>query len=359
MWRVLLLLSVVLPPGLVAIEGSRARKLPAPERTIRVERALFVSIPAEVVLLSTAGIAGFFDFVDNFREPFDSIVLFSPALVSMLAAMAVAELMKGSADGSRRTDLVKAILLAAVAVFLIVMAFVVIPALFPAEFRIIIFLALMLAVAEAFSRVLRRVEKGRPLEGELKREVEELCRRAGVEVDGVYLIKDGGINALVTGAKGKTVFVTWGAFEKLEKDELLAVIAHELGHVKKRHMLKGYALAILPIVPMTILLKIGDGLPEAVLTICVVLSLIILVAGVLYRLVRFNLRCEFEADEFAAELVGADAMIRALRKISEHEEIPVKTPKWFNVLHSHPSIWERIERLSAMRTDQNREKPDV
>jgi len=110
-------------------------------------------------------------------------------------------------------------------------------------------------------------------------------------------------------------------------------------------MLKGYALSILPVVLITILLKIGDRLPEAILTICVVLSFIILVAGLLYRLTRFNLKCELEADEFAAELLGANAMIRALKKISEYYEIPVKTPKWFDVIYSHPSIEERIKNL--------------
>ncbi|WP_372816128.1 M48 family metalloprotease [Pyrococcus kukulkanii] len=110
-------------------------------------------------------------------------------------------------------------------------------------------------------------------------------------------------------------------------------------------MLKGYALSILPVVLITILLRIGDRLPEAILTICVVISFIILVAGLLYRLVKFNLNCELEADEFAAELVGADAMIKALKKLSEYEEIPMKTPKWFNVIYSHPSIEERIKNL--------------
>ena len=163
-----------------------------------------------------------------------------------------------------------------------------------------------------------------------------------------YTFEDDEINAFVTGAKGKTVFVTRGALENLGRDELLAIIAHELGHVKGRHMLRGYTFAILPIVPMAIVAKIGDRLPEMVLTICVVLSFVILVAGVLYRLARFNLKHEFEADEFAAKLVGADAMIRALKKISEHGEIPEETPKLFNVINAHPSIRERVERLSAL-----------
>ncbi|MFA4663254.1 hypothetical protein QDY65_08550 [Pyrococcus kukulkanii] len=88
-------------------------------------------------------------------------------------------------------------------VFLLALAFVIIPTLFPVEFRIIVLLALMLAVTEAFSRVLRCVEKGKLLEGELKREVGELCRRAGVKVGRVYLIEDEEINAFVNGARGK------------------------------------------------------------------------------------------------------------------------------------------------------------
>ncbi|ASJ16232.1 hypothetical protein A3L04_03620 [Thermococcus chitonophagus] len=291
----------------VVIEGRRARKLEKQERFIRVERAVFIGIFITLALFMVTGVLGFFDFVSRFKEPLDKIILFLPVIISILASIAVADLIREEVEGSAKTNLLKAFLLASGAVFLIAVAFVVIPALFPVEFRIIIFLALMLAVAEAFSRIIKQAEKARPLGGELRKEVEELCRRTGVDVDGIYLIEDEGINALVTGAKGKTIFVTKGAIEHLERDELLAIIAHELGHVKKRHMLKGYALSILHIVPMTILLKIGDRLPEAVLTIYIVLSFVILVAGLLYRLARFNLKCELEADEFAAELVGADA----------------------------------------------------
>ncbi|MFA4641059.1 hypothetical protein [Pyrococcus kukulkanii] len=90
-------------------------------------------------------------------------------------------------------------------VFLLALAFVIIPTLFPVEFRIIVLLALMLAVTEAFSRVLRCVEKGKLLEGELKREVEDLCRRAGVKVGRVYLIEDEEINAFVNGARENNI----------------------------------------------------------------------------------------------------------------------------------------------------------
>ncbi|WP_231963793.1 M48 family metalloprotease [Thermococcus chitonophagus] len=47
-------------------------------------------------------------------------------------------------------------------------------------------------------------------------------------------------------------------------------------------------------------------------------------------------------------------MIRALKKISEHDEIPVKTPKWFNVIYSHPSIGERIKNLKDNQAKNER-----
>ena len=187
MWRVLLVISMITPPLMVTIEGLRARKLPRPEGIIRVERAFFISIFVGVALFSVTGVMGFFDFVDRFREPFNRIVLFSPIALSVLAAAFVSALMEGDVENSRRTDILKALLLALAVVFLLAMAFVVIPNLFPTGLDIIVSLALMLAVAEAFSRIIRRVEGGRPLEGELRKNVEELCRKAGVDVDGIYL----------------------------------------------------------------------------------------------------------------------------------------------------------------------------
>ncbi|AMM54450.1 hypothetical protein TQ32_08115 [Pyrococcus kukulkanii] len=184
----------------VVIEGRRTGKLEKQERFIRIERAIFIGLFITLALFMLTGVLGFFDFVSRFKEPLDKILLFSPVIISIVASIVIADLMREEVEDSTKTNLLKAFLLASGVVFLLALAFVVIPALFPLEFRIIVLLALMLAVAEAFSRVLRRVEKGKLLEGELKRKVEELCRRAGVKVDGVYLIEDEEINAFVTGA---------------------------------------------------------------------------------------------------------------------------------------------------------------
>lgn len=346
MWGALLLLSLILPPALVAIEGRKAKRagLERQEALIRIERAVLISIVITLVLLTIAGILGFFDFVSRFREPIDKLVLALPVLVSITASVVTAEAVLEEIELS---SAIKALLLTLGALITITAMFAVVPSLFPPEAEVFVYILLALITAEVFSQIIRRIGKGQPLDGELREEIESLCRKAGVAVEKIYVIEDEDINAIVTGAKGKTIFVTRGALENLERDELLAIIAHELGHIRRKHLFKGHALTILPIIPTLILLKIGEKLPEDVLTLSIAVCFAVLIAGVFYRFAKFNLTCELEADEFAGELVGADAMIRALKKISEHDEIPTRTPKWFDVIYSHPSIEIRIKNLQA------------
>ena len=77
-------------------------------------------------------------------------------------------------------------------------------------------------------------------QGEMRREMEESCRSAGVRVRDLMLWRTGGTPG-EWGRDGifpraRWVLLTDGLMERLERDELLAVLGHELAHVRNRHM---------------------------------------------------------------------------------------------------------------------------
>ncbi|AEC52632.1 putative protein caax prenyl protease 1 related protein [Pyrococcus sp. NA2] len=349
MWKVLLVISIIIPPLMVFIEGRRIRRSEKQEMVIRLEKVYIVSIILCAVIFSVSGFLGFFDFVSKFVSPLDMLLLFLPVILSIsISTLILVAFLEE--ERLKKPGTILTLILVFCFIVIVASVFIVIPELFPWKLRLPIYAILFLVVAEGTAVILRRIGKGKPLQNELRETIENLCRRINVEVEEIYVIQDEGLAALVTGAKGKTVFITEGLLENLDKDEILAVIAHELGHIKKKHLLKDYGVVILSIAPLSLLPFILESIHASsfVEIALIIASFAILILGMLYRYMRMTFQHEFEADEFAANLVGAEAMIRALEKISEREKIPRRTPKWFNILHRHPSIEERIDRLKSL-----------
>ncbi|MFA4718856.1 hypothetical protein [Pyrococcus kukulkanii] len=126
MWEILLLVSIIASPLFVMIEGRRARKLEKQKRFIRIERAVFIGLFIMLALFMLTGVLGFFDFVSRFKEPVDKIVLFSPAMISVITSIVIADIMREEVE-SRQNEPPKAFLLASGVVFLLALAFVIIP----------------------------------------------------------------------------------------------------------------------------------------------------------------------------------------------------------------------------------------
>lgn len=76
--------------------------------------------------------------------------------------------------------------------------------------------------------------------GEIRSTLEAACASTGVRIRDILLWRTGGmINGAVTGlfARWRWVLLSDGLLERLERDEVLAVMAHELAHVRRRHMI--------------------------------------------------------------------------------------------------------------------------
>lgn len=207
-------------------------------------------------------------------------------------------------------------------------------------------------------------------EGELKqaiRAMAEKCRFPLVEVS----VMDGSrrsskSNAFFTGfGKNKKIALFDTLIAKHSVPELVAVLAHEIGHYQKKHILQGMAFGIAQMGVTFYLLSFflnnaelfrAFGLQET----SVYLSLILF--GFLFQPITkvlsvmlsvWSRKNEFEADAYAADVTRSpDALVTALKKLCR-DNLANLTPHPFYVFlnYSHPPVLQRIEALRAPQRD--------
>ena len=202
--------------------------------------------------------------------------------------------------------------------------------------------------------------------GELKDALLEYARATRFPLDGIFVIdgsrRSAKANAFFTGfGSRKRIALFDTLIEKQTTQELVAVVAHEVGHYRRRHILKNLAFAFSHTGALFWLLSLcleRQGLFDAfgVATPSVHAGLVFfgllftpieLVLSVVVHL--FSRRYEFEADAFAADTTGsAEPLITALKKLSA-DSLANLTPHSLEVLlhHSHPPVLERITALRA------------
>jgi len=203
-------------------------------------------------------------------------------------------------------------------------------------------------------------------EGETKERVEALLKRTGFHSKGLFVmdasIRSSHGNAYFTGfGKNKRIVFFDTLLKTLEPAEVEAVLAHELGHFKKKHIVKGMAKALLmSLVGFWILGHLAswqpffDGLNAGEISNAKALILFILVTGVFtFPLTPLSAwmsrRHEFEADDFAAEHAKASDLISALVKLYK-DNANTLTPDhvysaWY---HSHPPALTRVKNLEKL-----------
>ena len=205
-----------------------------------------------------------------------------------------------------------------------------------------------------------------PMEdGPLKQAIQDLLARCGFKAGGLFVM-DGSkrsrhSNAFFSGfgaAKRIVLFDT--LIEKLKQDEIEAVLAHELGHFKRKHILKGmvmmFAMSLLFFALLGFLLNqewfyTGLGVTHASPAMALLLLTLVLpvFTFVLHPILSYSSRKrEFEADAYAAEQTSAAALIRALTRIYDDNAATVTPDPLHSAFHdSHPPAFIRIGRLKA------------
>jgi STE24 endopeptidase len=173
-------------------------------------------------------------------------------------------------------------------------------------------------------------------------------------------------NAFFTGfGKHKRVALFDTLLAQLTHAELVAVLAHEIGHYKKKHIVQGLLLSIAHMGVVFFLLSVfiqHQGLFQAFYMEQTSVYAGVIFFGMLYTPLElllsigmhvFSRRREYQADRFAVETFGQpEAMAHALQKLSV-QNLSNLTPHPFYVFlnYSHPPVLERIQaiRRTAMR----------
>jgi len=205
--------------------------------------------------------------------------------------------------------------------------------------------------------------------GELKDALLGYAKKVGFNLDGVFVM-DGSRrtsrgNALFAGfGRNKRVALFDTLIEKQTVPELVSIVAHEVGHYKKKHVFQGLALAVVHSGLMFFLLSIflgHQGLFEAFGMERMSIYSGFVFFGLLYAPIELVLqmflqmrmrRHEYEADRFAAETAGAETLVGALKKVSV-DNLANLTPHPFYVFlnHSHPPLLQRIAALRTLSPD--------
>lgn len=175
--------------------------------------------------------------------------------------------------------------------------------------------------------------------GRVHEDFQTLLTGAAAGRHGLWLLPDTaqGVSAYVAGwlPPLRHVVLSRGVAEKLTPDELRAIMAHELGHIRHCHLLKLMGITAGWMVLCWALATLGHPY----------------VAGLAYVpfwgavLPYVSRRMEFEADCYAARMTSRDAVIAALRRIAALSYMPVELPAEYQLLDDHPSINQRIDRL--------------
>lgn len=208
-----------------------------------------------------------------------------------------------------------------------------------------------------------------PLEdGALKTEIERYSRKVNFSLKGLFVIdgskRSSKSNAFFTGfGKNKRVALYDTLIENHSNEELVAVLAHEIGHYKKKHIVKGMIVSMIHSAILFFLLSVflqEKGLFDAFYMDNMSIYGGLIFSGMLYAPIEMILsifmqmssrKHEFEADAFAVETTGNKVdMINTLKKLSK-DNLSNLTPHPFYVClnYSHPPVLERIKAIEAIK----------
>ena len=203
-------------------------------------------------------------------------------------------------------------------------------------------------------------------EGPLRDRIHDYARKVGFELRQIFVI-DGSrrstkANAYFSGfGKQRRVTLYDTLIKDLDEQEVVAVLAHEVGHYKRNHILFNLAASVAMTGLTLFVLSLFVNHPELSLAIGVaqpsfhaaLLSFALLYSPIseLTGLVMnyFSRRFEFQADDYARETFAADPLISSLKKLSRnHLSNLTPHPAYVFVHYSHPPLTERIRNLRAV-----------
>jgi STE24 endopeptidase len=207
-----------------------------------------------------------------------------------------------------------------------------------------------------------------PLEDEeLKARVEALLARCGFKSQGIYVMdgsrRSGHGNAYFTGlGNNKRIVFFDTLLESLDGDQIEAVLAHELGHFRRKHVIKNMVvMAVLSLVGLAALgwasaeswFYTGLGVTTENSAMALVLFMLVIPVFSFFlhpMMTAMSRKYEYEADAYAASVSSADDLIKALVVLfQENASTLTPDPLVSAVYDSHPPATLRVAHLLASK----------
>ncbi len=206
--------------------------------------------------------------------------------------------------------------------------------------------------------------KQTPLEeGPLRDAIQNFSDKVGFKLDNIFVI-DGSkrstkANAYFTGFGAKKRIVLYDTLiNDMETEELVAVLAHEIGHYKKKHVIQGLIISLIQTGVVLFIFSLLIDSPALSRALGVEepnFHIGLIAFGILYSPVSFVLgifmnilsrKNEYQADAFAAENYKPEAMASALKKLSvKNLSNLTPHPKYVFFHYSHPTLLQRLAHL--------------
>lgn len=205
-----------------------------------------------------------------------------------------------------------------------------------------------------------------PLEdGELRTAIEQYASSVGFKLDNIFVI-DGSkrstkSNAYFSGIGPKKKIVLYDTLiEQQTTEELVAVLAHEIGHYKKKHIPVSMAISVLQtgLVLFILSLFIGNPLLSQALggaeasfhmglvAFGMLYSPISTITGILMNML--SRKNEYEADNYAATTYNGNALKSALKKLSANNLSNLRPhPLYVFINYSHPPLLSRLRAIGG------------
>lgn len=206
--------------------------------------------------------------------------------------------------------------------------------------------------------------KQTPLEeGELRNAIESFASKVGYDLKNIYMIdgskRSSKANAYFTGLGPKKRIVLYDTLiNDLTTEEIVAVLAHEIGHYKKKHSLTGMILGIIQTGIMLYLFSLFVAIPElsqalggetasfhiGLIAFTILYTPLSMLLGIFVNL--FSRKNEYQADAYAAEQYGAEPLISGLKKLSKNSLSNLTPHPLYVFFHySHPPLLRRIRKM--------------
>ena len=200
-------------------------------------------------------------------------------------------------------------------------------------------------------------------EGSLKNKIEKYSKKIGYSLDKIFVIdgskRSSKANAFFSGlGPKKTIALFDTLIDKHEEDELVAVLAHEVGHYKKNHIKQGLLLSISQVGIICYALQLCLNEPNlslalgglessfhlSLIAFSFLFSPLSIIIGIGMNI--FSRKNEYEADKYAKETYNGESLKNALKKLSSDSLTNLYPhPLYVFIHYSHPPLLKRLEAL--------------